>query len=77
MNKTLCISQKIKVKDLLSQLIKDGIDNKLDYLIHLYNENIDKNQENSESNAKIRKIFGLKQSQSVINFNIFNDMKST
>ena len=29
----LCKSQFIRVKDILSQLLKDGIDNKLDYLI--------------------------------------------
>ena len=58
----------MKVKDLLDQLIKIGIDSKLDYLIHQYNENIDKHDERSESNAKIRKIFGLRQSKSDYNF---------
>lgn len=67
MNNKLCISQQLRVKDLLSQLIRSGIDNKLDYLIRQYNKNIDLNQENSESNAKIRKIFGFKQSKSVNN----------
>ena len=50
----------MKVKDLLSQLIKDGIDIKLDYLIYQYNANIDMHQENSETNTKIRKILGVK-----------------
>jgi len=57
----------MKVKYLLSQLIKKGIDNKLDYLIHQYNENIDKHDEKSESNKKIRKIFGFNQSKSLSN----------
>lgn len=59
----------MKVKDLLTQLIQDGIDIKLDYLIAQYNANIDMHQEKSESNAKIRKILGLKQSKSYFNFN--------
>ena len=60
MSGSLCITQTMKVKDLLTQLIKDGIDIKLDYLINQYNANIDMHQENSESNAKIRKILGVK-----------------
>ena len=76
MNNALCITEKLKVKDLLSQLIKDGIDFKLDYLIHQYNNNIDKHQEKSESNVKIRKILGLKNSKSYVHFDIDNDINN-
>ena len=61
----------MKVKDLLSQLIKKGIDFKLDYLIYQYNDNIDKHDEKSESNKKIRKIFGFNQSKSESNLMLY------